>query len=303
MAVFSIQISTKNRLHELKDTLLSISNLINDKEVECIVFDDGSTDGTFDFIKGNYPEIKLYKNEISKGYIYCRNFMLNNTDALYVISLDDDANFVSTNVLQIIKEYFQQNITVGVIAARIFWGKKLPQNCTNIEKLVRVQSYVGCGHIWNVKAWKSIPNYPEWFVFYGEEEFASYQLFKKNWEIHYVPEIFVQHRVEVKERKKNKDYQLRLRRSLRSGWYLYFIFFPFVLIPKRILYSMVMQFKLKVIKGDIRAFFAILQALFDVIINFNLIIKSRNGFTLTEFEQYNKIEKARIFWKPENETL
>jgi hypothetical protein len=36
-----------------------------------------------------------------------------------------------------------------------------------------VKSFVGCGHAWRMKAWHEIPNYPEWFEFYGEENYAS----------------------------------------------------------------------------------------------------------------------------------
>jgi hypothetical protein len=42
-----------------------------------------------------------------------------------------------------------------------------------------LQSFVGCGHVWRMDAWRTIENYPEWFYFYGEEDFASYLLFKK----------------------------------------------------------------------------------------------------------------------------
>jgi glycosyltransferase involved in cell wall biosynthesis len=58
---FSIVISTKNRCKDLLLALHKIKNLFS-AYVNCVVFDDGSTDGTFEKIKINFPEIVLPRN-------------------------------------------------------------------------------------------------------------------------------------------------------------------------------------------------------------------------------------------------
>ena len=295
---FSILITTKNRKTDLEYTLNNLNYLIERNDVECIICDDGSTDGTFEFVKRNYPNIQLINNKISKGLIYSRNRLLNLTTANYAISLDDDAHFISQNPLESIESFFQENSTSGLLAFRIFWSKNKPSTIFTNENNVQVKGFVGCGHVWNMKAWKSIPNYPDWFVFYGEENFAALQLFKKGWEIHYVPEILVHHRVNIKERKKDKDYRLRLRRSLRAGWYLYFLFYPWKLIPKKMAYTLWIQLKLKVFKGDMKAFVAIIQAVFDVLFNFKRLMKNSNRLTDKEFECFLKIPEAKLYWTP-----
>ncbi len=298
MKTFSILITTKNRLEELKLTLQKIKHLFDRIDVECIICDDGSSDGTFNFIENNYPTIQLIKNEKSKGLIYSRNKLLNITTANYAINLDDDAHFISDNSLEIIEAYFTKNSNCGLIAFRIFWGLKLPKNNATIEKEKRVKGFVGCGHVWDMKAWKDIPNYPAWFVFYGEEDFAAFLLFKKGWEVHYVPDILVHHRVDIKSRKKDKDYRLRLRRSLRSGWYLYLLFYPWKLIPKKMIYTLWMQLKMKVFKGDFRALIAIMQALFDVLFNIAKLIKHSNRLSMKEFNEYAKLPDTKFYWNP-----
>jgi len=197
----AILISTKNRCDDVLFTLGKIECLLNDK-VTCTLFDDGSTDGTSEKVRQHFPQISLLRNETSKGYIYCRNKMLNDTDADFAISLDDDAHFLSPNPIEVINLYFRENPKCGLLAARIFWGKQAPSNTETKEVASKVKSYIGCGHIWRMEAWRDIPDYPEWFGFYGEENFASLQLFKNNWEILYVPALFVQHRVDMKERAK-----------------------------------------------------------------------------------------------------
>lgn len=298
---FSILITTKDRLEELKYTLQEIEYLLNRKDVECIICDDGSTDDTSNFIKNTYPAIKLISNKKSKGLIYSRNRLLNLTSANYAISLDDDAHFITENSLGLIENHFNNNKQSGVLAFRIYWGNNPPKEVNTTEQSNKVKGFVGCGHAWNMKAWKEIPNYPDWFIFYGEEDFAAFQLFKKGWEIHYVPEIVVHHRVNIKARKKGKDYQLRLRRSLRSGWYLYFLFYPLNLIPKKFIYTLWVQIKLKVFKGDFKALVAIIQALLDVIYNIPRLIKNSNRLDLVEFKEYSKLPDAKLYWKPKNQ--
>lgn len=297
--IFSILISTKNRKMDLGITLGKISYLLKEESVECVVFDDGSVDGTYEYVQFYFPSVKIQRNTLSKGYLFCRNKMLNETEAAFAISLDDDAHFVTFNPLEAIKKYFDANANCGLLALRIFWGLEEPNVIVSTEQSNRVKGFVGCAHVWRIKAWNSIPNYPEWFVFYGEEDFASYQLFKKDWAVNYLPEVLVNHRVDVKSRKKDLDYGIRLRRSLRSGWYLYFLFYPVRVIPKKMAYSIWIQFKLKVFKGDFEALKAISLALLDLGLAIPKIIKSTNRLTQHEYRSYQQLEDTKIYWQPE----
>lgn len=300
---YSILITTKNRKSDLGYTLDKISSLLNRVDVECIICDDGSTDGTFNYIKLHYPVIQLVINEKSEGLIFSRNRLLNLVTTEYAISLDDDAHFITENPLESIANYFDQNPNCGLIALRIFWGLESPKSIFSYEDVNQVKGFVGCGHVWRMEAWKSIPNYPEWFIFYGEEDFAAFQLFKKGWEVHYVPEILVHHRVDLKARKNEKDYHLRLRRSLRSGWYLYFLFYPLNEIHRRFAYTLWIQVKNKVMKSDWKATIAIFQAIGDVMINLPKLMNNSNRLSSDEFKDYNKLSDTKLYWSPEENQL
>lgn len=301
MIKFSILISTKNRLEDLQLTLQKISHLLQREDVECIIYDDGSTENTSEFLKGKHQNIQFLINKKSKGYIYNRNYLLNNCKGKYAISLDDDSNFITKNCLEIIENHFNANENCGVIACRVFWSKEEPSIIHTNEVFQKVSGFVGCGHIWNMNAWKNIPNYPEWFEFYGEEDFASLQLVKKGLEIHYVPEILVHHRVNVLARQKDKDYQIRRRRSLRAGWYNYFLFYPMSVIPRKMMYTIWQQIKNHTFKGNIKATFAMFQAMFDVVKNIPNFIKNSNRLTIKEFKEFTNLPHTKIYWKPENE--
>lgn len=296
-ALCSILISTKNRREALYHTLNSLYAQ-SPAKFDCVVFDDGSSDGTSQMVRQHFPDVKLHRNETSKGYLYCRNFMLNHTTSDYAVSLDDDANFLSENPLEAIERHFGENPQCGVIAFRIFWSDNLPPSIRTPEKAMRVKGFVGCGHAWRMSAWRQVPDYPEWFVFYGEEEFAAYQLYKNKAEVHYLPGVLVHHRVNVRSRKSQPDYIQRQRRSLRSGWYLYFLFYPFRQIPRKIVYSLAMQIKNKTLKGDFKSTYAMLLAIFDVLLRLPKLIGQSNRLTQAEYEAYKKIEESKIYWIP-----
>ena len=78
---FAIHIATKNRKDDLLFTLKQVYPLLENPVVTCVVFDDGSNDGTGDAVKQQFPKIQLLHNTTSRGYLYCRNVMLNETQA------------------------------------------------------------------------------------------------------------------------------------------------------------------------------------------------------------------------------
>lgn len=298
--IFSILITTYNRLNELKLTLKSLNKYYLRDDIEFIICVDGSTDGTYTFLKENYSKISLINHAVSKGLIASRNELLSLTKAKYAISLDDDANFLSDDVLESIETLFSTHPKCGLQAFSIYWDLDKPNNSLKYEEIERVKGFVGCGHVWNMKAWNSIPKYPAWFVFYGEEDFAAFQLFKKDWHIYYNPEVLVHHRVNIKNRSTQKDYTTRLRRSLRSGWYLYFLFYPIKLIPRRILYTLWIQLKTKVFNENIKLILAIIKAFFDVLFNMPKLLNYSNRLTSKEFQEFSKLPSVKTYWRPKN---
>ena len=91
---FSILITTRNRIEQLKVTLDSLNPLFR-MGVQVIICDDGSKDNTAFWIRKNYPQVKLIVNNVSQGYIRNRNKLLAMVETPYAISLDDDASIIS----------------------------------------------------------------------------------------------------------------------------------------------------------------------------------------------------------------
>jgi glycosyltransferase involved in cell wall biosynthesis len=301
MENITLVIPTKNRCQKLKVTLSKLENTFNFKEIKTIIFDDGSNDETESFVKKNYPNIRYYRNNKSKGIHAVRNKIFSMVTTEYVISIDDDANFLTDQFLESVIKKFKENKNIGLLYFRSYWDLNEPSTTLTSQNTHRTKNFGAVAFAMKMSVWKSIPNLLEWFLFYGEENYIGYQFFKIKKEIHYYPNVLIHHRVNLKLRKKEKDYRLRQRRSLRSGWYLYILFYPLKEIPRRFLYTLWIQLKNKTFKGDVKATIAIFQALFDVVFNLPRLIKNSNRLTSNEFIEYQKLQETKLYWKPKDE--
>jgi glycosyltransferase involved in cell wall biosynthesis len=61
---FSILITTKDRLSDLQYTLIKIQNLLDRSDVECIMYDDGSIDGTSKYLKKKQSQYHFAEKSI-----------------------------------------------------------------------------------------------------------------------------------------------------------------------------------------------------------------------------------------------
>lgn len=293
---YSIQISTRNRVSDLLETLGKLRTLLSRADVECLVFDDGSTDETAARVKDAFPTVTTFTNETTKGYLYCRNYMLNHTTADIAITLDDDSCFVDDDPLEAISQVFAADDAIAVLAFRVFWGKQLPDAIASDETARQVRGFVGCGHAWRISAWKQIDDYPEWFGFYGEETFATLALTRSGFKIVYLPSVLVHHRVDMAVRKAASDFAWRYRRSLRADWYLYFLFFPKGKAVRFFLHSIRKQVAKAIRKPSLLK--PIAQAFFDLASHAFVIRRQRRSLSDRQFQSYMSLPMAPIYWKP-----
>lgn len=296
-ALFTLVIPTRNRKIQLATTLKAIYNS-ELRHLNCVICDDGSNDGTSEFIRNSYPKITLLHNHKPRGIHYTRNRLVDYVKTDYLLSLDDDAHFLTTDFLSQLLNRFKQDKYCGILSFRAHWNLNPPYETTHCHKIERVRSFGAVSFAMRTKVWPKIKPLPEWFEFYGEEDFISIKLFKIRYNVVYFPDILVHHRVNIKSRKLNKDYIQRTRRSLRSGWYLYLMFYPIREIPKRMIYSIWMQIKLKLFKGDLRAFLGLIMAIFDLIFNLPRVLKNSDRLTPQEFHKYMQLEDAKLYWSP-----
>ena len=86
----SIIIATRDR----KDNLhRAITSAIRQTEsVEILVLDDGSTDGTSEMVRSEFPQVRLERTPVPLGYVAQRNRGALLCSGKIIFSIDDDAD-------------------------------------------------------------------------------------------------------------------------------------------------------------------------------------------------------------------
>jgi len=113
----SIVILNWNGLQHLKAFLPSVC-ATSYENFEIVVGDNNSSDGSVDFIKANYPEIKLIINEHNYGFAKGYNEILKNVDSVYYVILNSDVK-VSGNWLSEIVDFMNNSPEVAACQPNI----------------------------------------------------------------------------------------------------------------------------------------------------------------------------------------
>jgi glycosyltransferase involved in cell wall biosynthesis len=165
----TVVISTKNRKGELRRALVSC--LRQEPPVEIVVIDDGSTDGTSEMVRSEFPQVRLVRSEESCGYIVQRNRGAELARGDVIFSLDDDAEFSSQQVVRQTLTAFNDS-RVGAVT--IPW-KNVPDHQALSDqapddKVIYVcRSYTGMAHAVRRDLFLRLGGYREFFL-HGFEE-------------------------------------------------------------------------------------------------------------------------------------
>jgi GT2 family glycosyltransferase len=115
----SIVIPTHNRISKLIRLIHSIENN-SFKNVEVIVVDDASTDGTYETIKELFPEIKIIRTEKNCLVSGCRNIGMKQSVGEYIFVLDDD-NILDKECVANLVKVFEGHPNFCVLAPLMYY--------------------------------------------------------------------------------------------------------------------------------------------------------------------------------------
>jgi glycosyltransferase involved in cell wall biosynthesis len=167
--VATVVITTKNRKDDLRNALASA--LTQDVPIEILVVDDGSTDGTADMVRAEFPAVRLHREEQSGGYIVRRNQAARMATAPLVVSIDDDAAFPSARTVgQTAAEF--DNPRIGAVAIPFIDVKKGPDVRNRAPDRPGVwvaDSYIGTAHALRRDVFLALGGYREKLFHQGEE--------------------------------------------------------------------------------------------------------------------------------------
>ena len=166
----SIVIATKNRKEELKRAINSCMKLNGNPGI--LIFDDGSDDGTFAYIKETFPGINIYREEKSIGLIDARTKAATLVEEDIIFSIDDDAIFTDENTVVEILKYFDHP-SVGAVTIPyidIYKSQQVKQiGHSDFNKLLACGVFRGTAHALRRNIFLKLGGYEKNFVRQGEE--------------------------------------------------------------------------------------------------------------------------------------
>jgi len=125
----SIIIPTRNRRVELKKCLGSI--LFQDfKDVEIIVIDNASVDGTTRMLKEDYPLVKIIQNEKNEGAARARNQGIIVSKGKFLLFLDSDVELLTKNTISAMIRIMETDKIIGALGGE-----------TEDKRIIKVRGY------------------------------------------------------------------------------------------------------------------------------------------------------------------
>jgi glycosyltransferase involved in cell wall biosynthesis len=191
LVLASIVITTRNRKDEVVraiDSCLAQSGT----PLELLIFDDASTDGTYEQISTRYAQhanVRCFRGDHRRGLIALRNWGFHEARGKYVFSLDDDAYYTRADTVERTAALLERSPDVAAVAmpyvepGRTTDGVFIPQCGTSGD--VELRSYVGCAHAVRREAVLAVGGYRELLIHQGEESDLGIRLIERGFRIIY----------------------------------------------------------------------------------------------------------------------
>ncbi len=167
----TVVITTRNRREELGRALRSA---VAQEGVECevLVIDDGSTDGTADLVRAEFPTVRLERREESRGLIVRRNEGAGLARGAVVISIDDDGEFSGPRtVVQTLAEF--DDLRIGAVAipfVNVLQSPAVHQRAPGADGCFVADTFIGTAHALRRDLFLALGGYRAGLIHQGEEQ-------------------------------------------------------------------------------------------------------------------------------------
>ena len=171
----SVCIANYNGIGVIHECLTALMEQECNFQIEIIVHDDASTDGSVEFIRKHFPGIVLIASRENVGFCISNNRMVEKAHGKYILILNNDA-ILYPDALRVFYEHAETSKRPAILGLRqynaetgglIDFGILLDpfMNSTPNKNLQRTQVAMMIGAcLWLPRAlWKMIGGFPEWF--------------------------------------------------------------------------------------------------------------------------------------------
>ena len=186
-----------NRLTETRYTLKQLSWLSKQRhDIEIIAIDNGSTDGTREFLQTQTHWVRvilLPNNSGIAGY----NEGFRQAQGEYLLVLDDDSHPVDHITLDRIIVCLDTHPKIGIVACRIESVQGQPLSTWHLpppDTAGLAMAFVGCGFAIRRSLFEQIGWYPQEFFLYQNEIEVAIRVMCQHYQIYYDPNCRIIHR-------------------------------------------------------------------------------------------------------------
>jgi len=211
----SIIIVNWNGKEYLRDCLESLrSQTFSDLEV--ILVDNGSTDGSVEYVQRNFPGwVRILRNTQNEGFSGGNNRGIRAASGNYIVLLNNDAQ-ADPRWLEELVKVAEENPRAGMLACKIYLqgGSKIIDNVGHLiyrdglnrgrgrlevdhgqfDKLEDVIFPSGCAALYRREMLEEVGLFDEDFFAYGDDTDLGLKGRLAGWKCLYVPEAIVHHR-------------------------------------------------------------------------------------------------------------
>jgi GT2 family glycosyltransferase len=171
---------------------------------EIIVVDDGSRDNTQNFLKQNFPHIRVLINKNNKGFSTTANRGIFNAKSPLVFLLNNDC-YPEANFMSLVPPYFQDPQTFAVGCLEKSKNKERGRGIGGINRGLFYHQpgalnknntlwTFGAGTVYNKEIFKQLGGFDEDFnPFYWEDFDLSYRALKSGFKLFFEPRAVIVH--------------------------------------------------------------------------------------------------------------
>ncbi len=252
----------------LLDCLRSVNPYGGKRRVEIIVVDNGSSDGSADAVRAEFPGVKLIETGENLGFARANNIGIRESKGRYVCLVNSDVRILD-DCLERLAEYMDRNPTVGIVGPRILWPDlSMQDSCRNFPSLwnnfcpvigldrvfkgyklfsgehmfcfahdqeAEVDFLAGCFLMIRREGLDQVGLFDERFFIYSEEIDLCKRFWKSGWKVMFFPGAQAIHNARSSSSKAPLRFHLEQQRSRLQYWRkhhnrLSFIFFYMLII-------------------------------------------------------------------------
>jgi glycosyltransferase involved in cell wall biosynthesis len=214
----TIVITTHNRRDELRNAIASA--LRQSAPLDVLVVDDGSTDGTPEMVRAEFPTVRLHRDDQRRGYIVQRNRGAALARTNVIVSIDDDAVLVSRRTVeQTLAEFDHPRVgAVAIPFVDVKFGPTVYQRAPDDGEAVHVVSeYIGTAHALRRDLFLATGGYYEPYNLFTEERDYGLRMLADGYVVR-LGRADPLHHLASPQRSWRGGYYYRARNALAFAW-------------------------------------------------------------------------------------